>query len=524
MTRVVIVDDDCIVRQYLRMVLEDTHGEFEVVGEAANGEKGLQILTEVQPDMLILDMEMPAMGGAELLEKLEERQMKLQVLILSCHDEYDYVRQAMKLGAADYLLKHKEDDKALIAALRNLRDKEKKSEGVLQKKAVLGDLLSGTLTEEERKRTAEQFARPDQAVVVCAASIDYLRKYLWENGKEAAYRKEKQVWKSFQNTVVEGCKAFIHRIDMGIYGILLVFDHLSVSRMDSRWQLNRILTRYAKEVQEECEVSLTFGVSERMQGAEKGYRQWRNACSAMEQKLYCGCGRILFYEEMLVCRKEEPLQQQILDELRSKPVSEQECELAIQELFENLRMFPLFADGFTRLMYEMIDILMRMISRLNLQIRQVFVTVDFISELLMTHETLDDYSGWCLRVVHTMFEEAGKTSEKNRRNEVEKAISYVEKNYMKKISLDEVAEYVSVSKTYFCGLFKKEVGQSFSLYVLDYRLERACELLRMSDKEIYNIAYDTGFQSQNYFTNIFKKHYGMTPKEYRRQFSVKDRK
>ena len=531
MTSVVVIDDDIIACQYIRMVLEDTQGEFQLVGEATGGEKGLQLLIKLQPDILILDMEMPVMGGAELLQKLKELQMKMQVLILSCHDEYDFVRQAMKLGAADYLLKHREDEKTLLNALRNLRDEaeaksildnRKTEDEVQQKQALLGELLSGTFVEEERIQVARQLANQDQTVVICSARIDYLRSYIQTNGKEAGYRLEKKVWKVLQECEAQGCRLVLNRVDMGYYGILLVFDGLPASQMETRWQIYSTLTKYTDEVQTQCQVSVTVGVSERVQGAEEGYRQWLHACSAEEQKLYLGCGRIIFYEEMPACREEEASQQYMLEGLRSKTMNRQECLLVIQELFENIRMFPLCPECFMRLLYELADIFLQMISRRNLQINQIFTNVELVNDLFMTQETLEDYRKWCLDTVQAIFDAAEKASQGKWRSEVEQAIKYVEEHYMEKISLDDVADYVNVSKTYFCSMFKKETGQNFSLYVLDFRLEKACEFLQKEEREIYNIAYDTGFQSQNYFNNMFKKRYGITPKEYRRQFRMKE--
>ena len=156
--KVVIIDDDRIVREYIRIVLKRTNGEFEMVGEASNGSRGLKLLEELKPDILILDMEMPSMDGIALLQELEKKNIAIRTLILSCHDEFDYVRQAMKLGAADYLLKHKIDDDAILDGLRMLRDKQMKTipenaemtdESISE--SELSMFLAGRLSEEEYK-------------------------------------------------------------------------------------------------------------------------------------------------------------------------------------------------------------------------------------------------------------------------------------------------------------------------------------------------------------------------------------
>lgn len=246
MTSVVLIEDDQNVRNYIKSILRKDD-EFRVVGEAWDGKRGLDLVFELKPDLIILDMEMPTMDGVEVLQELEKRKASFQILVLSCHDEYEYVRPALKLGASDYLIKHRIDEETLLCTIYQLNDR---------------------LLQEEKKITLTQNIKDTGSV----------------------------------------------------------------------------------------------------------------------------------------------------------------------------------------------------------------------------------------------------------RQEVQRAIEYVSKNYMHEITLEEIAKHVSVSRTYFCSIFKKATGQQFSLYLLEFRLNKACELLRKSNYKVYNIATEVGFHSPNYFNNIFKKYYGMTPKEYKNRY------
>lgn len=97
-----------------------------------------------------------------------------------------------------------------------------------------------------------------------------------------------------------------------------------------------------------------------------------------------------------------------------------------------------------------------------------------------------------------------------------KAISYIEMHYADDCRMTEVAGHVRLNPSYFSMLFKKETGESFTGYVTRYRMEKAMQLLRTTDMKVFEIASVTGFGEPNYFTNVFRQHYNLSPKEWRR--------
>ena len=96
-----------------------------------------------------------------------------------------------------------------------------------------------------------------------------------------------------------------------------------------------------------------------------------------------------------------------------------------------------------------------------------------------------------------------------------RVITYVDQNYMHKLTLDGIARNVYLNKTYVSQLFTKQLGISFSNYLEGIRVKRACELLRGTELSVTEIAGATGYASQSYFSKVFKKRIGITPFEYR---------
>jgi YesN/AraC family two-component response regulator len=100
------------------------------------------------------------------------------------------------------------------------------------------------------------------------------------------------------------------------------------------------------------------------------------------------------------------------------------------------------------------------------------------------------------------------------------AMSHIDGNFMKNMSLESVAAYISVSASYFSRLFKKEVGVNFLQYLTKRRLEYAKQMIAQTDRSMFEIAIEAGFKEQNYFGKVFKRHTGQTPLEYKKDVRV----
>jgi DNA-binding NarL/FixJ family response regulator len=104
-TTIVLVDDHAVVRAGVRRLLEQ-EPLFEVIGEAESGEKAYQILAELKPDVMVMDLSMPGMGGLEAIRRILMRYEKAKILVLSMHEDLSFANQALKLGAKGYLTKN----------------------------------------------------------------------------------------------------------------------------------------------------------------------------------------------------------------------------------------------------------------------------------------------------------------------------------------------------------------------------------------------------------------------------------
>ena len=121
MLKILIADDEPLVRAGIKSVIPWQQHGFEVIGEAENGLEAYNKIISLKPDILITDIKMPQMDGIELLKKIKKDKIHIQSIILSCFDEFDMVREAMKYGAHDYILKLSIDPEKLLEVLNEIK-------------------------------------------------------------------------------------------------------------------------------------------------------------------------------------------------------------------------------------------------------------------------------------------------------------------------------------------------------------------------------------------------------------------
>lgn len=116
--RILLADDHAVLRAGLKVLL-NVEPDIEVIGEAADGEEAISQVDELVPDLLLLDLTMPKMNGLECIEELMKRHADLKILVLTMHDDEEYLKAVLRVGAKGYVLK-KAADVELLSAIRTV--------------------------------------------------------------------------------------------------------------------------------------------------------------------------------------------------------------------------------------------------------------------------------------------------------------------------------------------------------------------------------------------------------------------
>ncbi|MBW4453487.1 MAG: response regulator transcription factor [Nostoc indistinguendum CM1-VF10] len=143
MIKVLLVDDQGLIRQGLRALLE-LEPDLEIVGEAENGEQAINLVTEFQPDVVLLDIRMPIMDGVAATREIQKRFTKTKILVLTTFDDDEYVSAALQNGAMGYLLKDTPSEELAVAIRAVYKGYTQLGPGIVKK--LLTQFSNGTLT------------------------------------------------------------------------------------------------------------------------------------------------------------------------------------------------------------------------------------------------------------------------------------------------------------------------------------------------------------------------------------------
>ena len=142
--------------------------------------------------------------------------------------------------------------------------------------------------------------------------------------------------------------------------------------------------------------------------------------------------------------------------------------------------------------------------------------------LLHSIRDLETMEEAMVSTIHFLCGEVLMPRQGSRKQAIETAISYIKENYGDKITLKEVSGLVYLNTSYFCKIFKEEMGESFVNYLIRYRMKKAAEYLEDFSLKIYEVAEMVGYNDMQYFTKLYKKVHGISPKEYRTNLVKKD--
>ena len=121
MFQTLLVDDDFLVRSYLKTLDSWEKVGYEVVRDVQDGEEALEVMNQEKIDIVVTDISMPLMDGIELIKAVKKNWPEVSVIVLSCHDDFEYVKEAMRLGADEYILKNTLDENSLLEVLEKAK-------------------------------------------------------------------------------------------------------------------------------------------------------------------------------------------------------------------------------------------------------------------------------------------------------------------------------------------------------------------------------------------------------------------
>lgn len=515
MLKVLIVDDELLARLALRTAIQWDQYGFEVVAEAEDGLTGYQYVKEYQPDIVLTDISMPGINGVELIKKIKGSYPDTEIIILSCHNDFEYVKEGLRSGASNYILKLSMSMEDLLKELLQLKDKimkrhiEHASVNKRTGKERWTELLFSLLAAEEASIEKELDIGRRQGLI---GGGEYaFMAVLAVDGSEEDFTRYNQVG-MIENLV----ESVMVRYKVGYYVPVEHNRGIILCQMDKdgyqekKTTLKALLEELLIIIRDYLGTYASAGIScmNHINDLKVAYQQ---AYEAVSQKFYAGPGKVHLYETVKQLEgNQEVYYKELLKAVSTVDfdVIKKRTEIWLSEVIK----------------YRQPDIgsvrknIHELIFQINLHsIASQDKKSDFGSLEKTYHQIQKQiYATDMQSTLDSFLEEVriGYVEAKGSKREIALAKKYVSLNYQSNIKLSEVAEYVNMNMDYFSHLFKKETGSSFTDYVNEFRIEKAKPMLRSGQYKVYEAAFAVGFQDENYFTRRFKKQTGYTPHEF----------
>lgn len=527
MYKILIVDDEDLVRKAIISKLNWQQIGFDVVEQAEDGEKALEIALSLKPDLVLTDVRMPFMDGLELAEKINTLLPETKVVILSGHDEFEYAHEAIRIGALDYVLKPINAQKLteLLTKITSILDQEKKEKGKLikikrqlhqslpvLKERFFNSLINAPLSKKEIESNLE-FLEIDllgDTFIVCVAEVDNINTI----SEETAL-----IHFSVLNIASEliGDRGFCFNDSLN--RLVSVISKQVVKHEDFEKENYNLLESIRSAIQKYLKVTITIGIGRAIGGLDNIYLSYNDAVMALDCKITMGKNRIYDIKDLGLGETELYFPITKINTLISMiKLDDTEAVLkSLKLLFEDISCKKnIKSDNIRILMIELINGIQKALIGISNENGHEYNMNYKIYEDINKNETIEEIEATISKFIFEVCQ--GIFLSRNSRNRmlIEKAKQYINQNYcVEELSQNQVAGIVAVSPGYLSVLFRKETGETFVEYLTKVRMEKAKYLLKTTPMKAYEVAYKVGYSDPHYFSLIFKKNTSYTPSDYK---------
>lgn len=523
--RIFLVDDEIVIRENIRKCIDWTKEGFIYCGDASDGEMALPLIEELKPDILITDIKMPFMNGLELSAIVRKQLPQTKIILISGHDEFDYVRQALKIGVEDYCLKPI-GSADLIRLLREVADKiDREAEF---KRRI--EQLTRDLSEREQQSREQLISQlcggliPSAEAIENAAALQipliarFYAVILTDIRTNSAHEEERA---TISVSLAESELASI----MAEHAEYLTArrsrtENIWVLKSDCRERLEELCRLFSEAVQSVesrlgCTISYGIGsIQHRLHGVHTSFieaeedKHWRKITRQHRSALLDMTAGS--YHQEVFLNRDEFLEFLILG-------SRDQADTCIHKMAEGLARieWPSSLYGY----YALTDLTFAVLNKARQLYRisePVEASIDSLRQMIQSIQSWQDACRYLLRLAELFWrwrsEAAGRYGEL-----IAQVKAFVLQHYSQvDLSLQDAANHVNVSPSHLSKIFSQETGQTFIDFLMKTRIRKAMELLVSTNARSYEVAYQVGYHDPSYFSNLFKRLTGMTIREFRK--------
>lgn len=534
--KVFLVEDEMVIRRGIKNSIDWEKEGYIFCGEASDGELAYPMIIKEKPDILITDIRMPFMDGLELCKLVKKELPNIKILILSGYDEFDYAKEAIRLGVTEYLLKPISSGK-LLEALNGVSEsirREKEDKDLVrkymeemqentehEKQKFFEQMIAGNLSMADALETGKKYE------MNLSAGMYNLLLFRFTLGEEN--RKSGELLGEAEYAIEKLTERleYVFEFQRGVEGWAFLL------MADNEEQMSERVKELSKDLEEIMKNYSTIayfgGIGQPVARLRELEESFREAERALAARFTMELNRIISVEDIRMAQNVDTL-----DDIEITSFGEIEKTRTMLEKFLN--------NGAEDEIDEFVDVYINELPEENLKsvlMRQYIIMDAYIvmmsfcekiegiegemqaqsEELknsMKTIQTLEEIKNYIRMLLKKIIGVRDTISGRRYSDIIEIAKDQIRKTYMSdEISLNTIAAEVGMSPSYFSSIFSKEMGKTFVEYLTEIRMDRAKELLMCSSMKTSEIGYEVGYKDPHYFSYIFKKTQNCTPKEFR---------
>jgi two-component system response regulator YesN len=535
MYRLVIIDDEYEHVQGIKNYIPWSKYDIEVCGIAYNGRDGLELIKTCCPDIAIIDIQMPFIDGLSLIEKVNDLNKSIEMIIISGHDDFEYARKAIQLKANNYLLKPCSAEEILQAVLRakNIYIEETKKKEmlgqyqtifeqyiILMKDRFLVDLLDNNLKNPTNFHNDLKSYRINMTNETCCAAIFRLEdkdKLFSQFTGEEIDCLILSITDKIKNAASE---SFRFETVIKNSDIVLITTHEPFNYCSFINFINDIYHTLSNTFDYE----FAAGIGKTVLSPVNVNKSYVQALAALENSSFLGGKKVaVYYNEIfeenffhLYPINEEKKLFQAIESGESSII-----KTAVDDFFMAFDQYHANNSKIIKKIgISLLNSIMKFCSEKNIDIEELNQLIYNSFDEIANEKSFDALKEKINAIIEKLLFQIHDNAPTNKT--IQLAINYIQNNFDKNISLKTVADELFISPSYLSFLFKQEVKVNFVEYLNNYRITIAKEVLKDVRLKSYEIAYHVGFQDEKYFFKLFKKYTGLTPSQYRESLSIFD--
>ncbi len=527
MMTVMVVDDEYLVRRGIKETIDWESYGFSIVCEAVNGIDGYEKYLKFRPDIIITDVRMKRSTGLELIEKLRAlTDFDSEIVIISAYDDFEYVKKALEHHVSAYILKPIREEELISVMLKAksvLKEKRENKDLIANMSEELSvirnnfirDLLDGKIKDPDsisKKCELCEITLPTKEYTVVCLKLDNMM---------SVAENTKQLQEDLEETL-----SYCAELPNSLYFISCEISECSMALLmfhhDDNYKLLQSslspLTDFLSTVKEQFETAtgrtISIGYSTGHVGMEEISIAYEEAKRALAHKGFVGDNSIIDFvtvpkvmNSALVFSNEDI--EKILDAAEQN--NREQAHNILDSFFEKIKKNPsVDIESLKDVMLEVSIVLLRRHFRNVDEINEVYGRRVIPSNELKRLENVEAIEAWVNDIADQLF---CARMDEDKNGYVFQIKERIDQHYKDSITAEEIAEELHISSYYLMHLFKESEGMTFNQYLTKVRIDKASEMIESGQYKVYEVAEAVGYHDPAYFSYIYKKVTGHSPKK-----------